>query len=122
MTTQMKPAYDRVAAFITEDKPNGQTPDKQGALALPKGVEFYNAMLYLQTTTDMTADEIHELGLSEVARIRGEMEKVKEAGRLQGHAGRVLRLHAHGQAFLPAEQRRGRGGVHQARRRLSRRA
>ena len=84
MTTQMKPAYDRVAAFITEDKPNGQTPDKQGALALPKGVEFYNAMLYLQTTTDMTADEIHELGLSEVARIRGEMEKVKEAAGFKG--------------------------------------
>ena len=84
MTTQMKPAYDRVAAFITEDKPNGQTPDSQGAQALPKGVEFYNAMLYLQTTTDMTADEIHELGLSEVARIRGEMEKVKEAAGFKG--------------------------------------
>jgi uncharacterized protein (DUF885 family) len=41
MTTQMKPAYDRVAAFITEDKPNGQTTKSQGALALPKGVEFY---------------------------------------------------------------------------------
>jgi uncharacterized protein (DUF885 family) len=84
MTTQMKPAYDRVAAFITEDKPKGQTPDRQGAQALPKGVEFYNAMLYLQTTTDMTADEIHELGLSEVARIRGEMEKVKEAAGFRG--------------------------------------
>ena len=84
MTTQMKPAYDRVAAFITEDKPNGQKPDKQGALALPNGVEFYNAMLYLQTTTNMTADEIHELGLSEVARLRGEMEKVKSAAGFKG--------------------------------------
>jgi uncharacterized protein (DUF885 family) len=84
MTTQMKPAYDRVAAFITEDKPNGQKPDKQGAQVLPKGVEFYDAMLYLQTTTAMTADEIHTLGLSEVARIRGEMEKVKEAAGFKG--------------------------------------
>ena len=79
MKEQMKPAYDRVAAFITEDKPNGQKPEKQGAQALPNGTEFYNAALYLSTTTDMTADEIHELGLSEVARLRGEMEKVKAA-------------------------------------------
>jgi uncharacterized protein (DUF885 family) len=84
MVQQMKPAYDRVAAFLTEDKPNGQKPDKQGALALPNGAEFYKGALYLQTTTEMTPDEIHELGLSEVARIRGEMEKVKEAAGFKG--------------------------------------
>jgi uncharacterized protein (DUF885 family) len=78
MKDQMKPAYDRVAAFIAEDKPSGQKPDRQGALALPNGAEFYTASLRLMTTTDMTADEIHELGLSEVARLRGEMEQVKE--------------------------------------------
>ena len=78
MTTQMKPAYDRVAAFLTEDKPNGAERRTGKARRLCRtGVEFYNATLYLQTTTDMTADEIHELGLSEVARIRAEMEKVK---------------------------------------------
>lgn len=84
MTQQMKPAYDRVAAFLAEDKPNGQKPDKQGAQALPNGTEFYNAALYLSTTTDMTADEIHELGLAEVARLRGEMEKVKEQTGFKG--------------------------------------
>ncbi len=84
MTAQMKPAYDRVAAFLTEDKPNAQAPASQGARALPQGAEFYKAMLYLQTTTDMTADEIHALGLSEVARIRGEMEKVKETAGFKG--------------------------------------
>ena len=36
------------------------------------------------TTTDMTASEIHELGLSEVARIRGEMEKIKEQVGFEG--------------------------------------
>ena len=84
MTQQMKPAYDRVAAFLKEDKPNGQKPEKQGALALPDGAKFYDAALYLSTTTEMTADEIHELGLSEVARIRAEMEKVKEATGFKG--------------------------------------
>jgi uncharacterized protein (DUF885 family) len=84
MKEQMKPAYDRVAAFITEDKPNGQKPEKQGALALPNGADFYNATLYLSTTTDMTADEIHELGLAEVARLRAEMEAVKAQTGFEG--------------------------------------
>lgn len=84
MKEQMKPAYDRVAAFLIEDKPNGQKPDKQGAQALPNATEFYNAALYLSTTTEMTADEIHELGKSEVARLRAEMEKVKEETGFKG--------------------------------------
>jgi uncharacterized protein (DUF885 family) len=83
MTEKMKPAYDRVAAWVAEDKKNA-SPQPQGAGALPAGAEYYKAMLNLQTTTDMTADEIHELGLSEVARIRGEMEKVKEAAGFKG--------------------------------------
>lgn len=41
------------------------------------GAEQYNRLIKLYTTTDMTADEIHQLGLDEVARIRSEMEKVK---------------------------------------------
>jgi uncharacterized protein (DUF885 family) len=84
MTQQMKPAYDRVAAFITADRPNAQKPDKQGATALPGAPDFYNDTLYLSTTTHMTADEIHELGKAEVARIRGEMQKVKEAAGFKG--------------------------------------
>jgi uncharacterized protein (DUF885 family) len=84
MTQQMKPAYERVSAFLAADKPNGQKPAKQGALALPNGGDYYNAALYLQTTTTMTADEIHELGLKEVARIRSEMEKVKAAAGFKG--------------------------------------
>jgi uncharacterized protein (DUF885 family) len=84
MTRQMKPSYDRVAAFITEDEPNAQKPARQGAMALPGAPDFYSDMLYLSTTTRMTADEIHELGKAEVARIRGEMEKVKEAAGFKG--------------------------------------
>ena len=76
MTGKMKPAYERVAAWLTEDIAN-TTPEARGAGALPDGAAYYAAALKLQTTTDMTADEIHELGLSEVARIRGEMEAVK---------------------------------------------
>ncbi|HEX5006847.1 MAG TPA: DUF885 domain-containing protein, partial [Hyphomonadaceae bacterium] len=84
LTLQLKPAYDRVTAFLTEDMSRAQKPDKQGASALPGAPNYYNDTLYLSTTTHMTADEIHELGKAEVARIRGEMEKVKAAAGFKG--------------------------------------
>jgi len=77
MTEQMKPAYDRLVAWLAEDKANTK-PEAEGAGALPDGAAYYNAALSLRTTTDMTADEIHQLGLSEVARIQKEMEAIKE--------------------------------------------
>ena len=49
--------------------------------ALPDGAEWYDALIRQETTTNLTASEIHQIGLDEVARIRGEMEKVmSEAG------------------------------------------
>jgi uncharacterized protein (DUF885 family) len=45
---------------------------------LPDGAAFYEEMLESSTTTAMTADEIHDLGLREVARIRGEMDVIRE--------------------------------------------
>jgi len=45
--------------------------------SLPNGRETFNYLIRYHTTTNMTAEQIHELGKSEVARIRGEMEKVK---------------------------------------------
>ncbi len=83
MTTKMKPAYDRLSAWVAEDKKNA-SPTPQGAGSLPNGEAYYNAMLSLMTTTDMTADQIHQLGLSEVARIQGEMEKVKDEAGFKG--------------------------------------
>ncbi|MDZ4053317.1 MAG: DUF885 family protein, partial [Phenylobacterium sp.] len=76
MTGSMKPAYDRLGAWLASDR--GQASAlPQGAGALPDGAAYYQAMLRQQTTTDMTADQIHALGLSEVARIRAEMETLK---------------------------------------------
>jgi len=76
MTGDMKPAYDRLAAWLTADRPN-TTPDARGVGALPNGQAYYAAKLLDETTTGMTAEEIHQLGLSEVKRIRGEMETLK---------------------------------------------
>ncbi|MEC7819337.1 MAG: DUF885 domain-containing protein [Pseudomonadota bacterium] len=50
----------------------------QGAWSLPDGDAYYASRLAASTTTDMTADQIHEIGLSQVAAIRREMEAVKD--------------------------------------------
>ncbi|MEZ5953588.1 MAG: DUF885 domain-containing protein [Hyphomonas sp.] len=71
-------AYFNIIAFATEDMAN--SPDSNqpvGAYLQPDGEAYYNDRLKQMTTTALTADEIHELGLSEVARIRGEMEAIK---------------------------------------------
>ena len=47
-----------------------------GAWKLPNGAEYYAHRLKRMTTTDMTADEIHDLGLREVDRIHGEMREI----------------------------------------------
>ncbi len=77
LTTAIKPAYERIVAWLESDKANAST-DAKGVSALPDGAAYYNVALEQQTTTSMTADEIHELGLKEVARIRAEMETIRE--------------------------------------------
>ncbi len=77
LVDQMKPAYARLIAWMKADQVNAQS-GKVGALTLPKGADWYNASLEIQTTTKMTAEEIHQLGLSEVTRIHAEMEAIKD--------------------------------------------
>ncbi|RYY97446.1 MAG: DUF885 domain-containing protein, partial [Alphaproteobacteria bacterium] len=74
---KLKPAYERVVAWLKEDRPN-TSEQALGASALKDGVAFYDNALAQQTTTNLTADEIHNIGLKEVERIHGEMEKIKE--------------------------------------------
>jgi uncharacterized protein (DUF885 family) len=83
MTDSMKPGYTRYIDWLKSDVAN-TTPDAKGVGALPDGAAWYNAALKLRTTTDMTADEIHQLGLSEVARIQKEMEAVKDKTDFKG--------------------------------------
>jgi uncharacterized protein (DUF885 family) len=83
MTSSMKPAYERVAAWLVAEREKTST-EPQGAHALPNGRAYYDDLLKLQTTTRLTADQIHELGLAEVKRIRGEMEQLKAKIGFQG--------------------------------------
>jgi uncharacterized protein (DUF885 family) len=52
-----------------------------GAISLPGGADWYAAALRLNTTTDLSADEIHRIGLGEVKRIEGEQDALaRQAG------------------------------------------
>ncbi len=69
------PAYERLLDFF-EDEYFASARTTLGASSLPGGKRFYKEQIYLYATLDMTADEIHQLGVSEVARIRAEMESI----------------------------------------------
>ncbi|MGE3177950.1 MAG: DUF885 family protein [Vicinamibacterales bacterium] len=76
MREAMKPGYDRLIAWLKADAPNAPA-EARGVGSLPNGRAWYDAALSLNTGLAMTADEIHALGLAEVARIRVEMEALK---------------------------------------------
>jgi uncharacterized protein (DUF885 family) len=71
------PAYDALIAWFEQDVKNTDA-EARGVGALPQGTDFYKDRLVASTTTAMTADQIHEFGLEEIARIHGEMEAVKQ--------------------------------------------
>jgi len=83
LLNKVKPAYEKLIAFIAEDMSN-TTKQAKGVSELPDGTSYYNYRLKAQTTTDLSADEIHNLGLSEVARLREEMEGLKKAAGFEG--------------------------------------
>ncbi len=77
------PAFEKLHTFMSTDyMAAGRT--SSGISDIPNGEEYYKHQIKLYTTTDMSADEIHQLGLNEVARILSEMEKVKEAVGFEG--------------------------------------
>ncbi len=77
------PAYKSLHQFMSTAYLDAGR-ESSGIADIPNGSDFYNYQIKLYTTTNMTADEIHKLGLSEVARISSEMEKVKEQVGYQG--------------------------------------
>ena len=83
ITKKLAPKYKVLQDFLVNTYlPAGR--ETSGFGSLPSGPETYNYLLRLHTTTTLTADQIHELGKSEVARIRGEMEKVKSSMGFKG--------------------------------------
>ena len=83
LVDNLAPGYQNLIAFMNDDIKN-TSESAQGVHALPDGTAYYEYRLKSITTTDMTAEEIHQLGLDEVKRIRGEMEVIKEKDGFEG--------------------------------------
>lgn len=74
------PAYQRISNFLG-DEYIAAARDTVGLYAQPNGADWYAYMVRIRTTTDMSPDEIHQIGLDEVARIQDEMRGVmKQVG------------------------------------------
>ena len=77
------PAYSRLATFMKEEYlPKGRL--SSGISDIPNGKAYYQYLIRTMTTTDKSADEIYQTGLSEVKRIKAEMEKTKDAVGFKG--------------------------------------
>ena len=76
LVSSVKPAYEHLINHLTQLETKAGTDD--GVWRFKDGAEFYNNALKRTTTTNMTADQIHELGLAEVARIHAEMNAIMQ--------------------------------------------
>jgi len=78
----VSPAYRDLIAFSREQKALANTDD--GVWKHPNGTAYYQHQLKYLTTTELTAEDIHNLGLSEVERIHNEMRSIMEEVHFEG--------------------------------------
>ncbi|QAY78755.1 DUF885 family protein [Sphingosinicella sp. BN140058] len=91
------PAYRKLLAFLrTEYMPRAR--EDIAATSLPGGKAYYQALIRKFTTLDLTAEQIHAIGLKEVARIRADMEATRRASGFEGSMPEFL-------AFLRSDPR-----------------
>ena len=78
------PGYARVIAFAEEELPQAAVNATGVGTTHPNGKAYYEYQLRQNTTTGMNAEQIHELGLAEVARLRGELEALQKKMGIEG--------------------------------------
>jgi uncharacterized protein (DUF885 family) len=83
------PAHQRAAAFLRADRVNaGEDP---GVMRLPRGQDFYTAALRIETTTTLSPNEIHDIGVQRVAALNAELDiALRRIGLTEGPVGARL--------------------------------
>jgi len=76
LINNLKPGYEQLITYLTALEKKADNRD--GAWKFPDGEAFYNNALKRTTTTDLTSEQIHDIGLSEVSRIHKEMRVIQE--------------------------------------------
>ena len=113
LTERVKPAYEDIIAWASADRANSDEV-ATGVWKLPDGPAYYNDRLAASTTTSMTAEEIHDLGLAEVDRIHAEMVAIKEQVGFQGTLQEFFASLRNNPRFLFPNTDEGREGYLQA--------
>ena len=110
VTNSIYPALDRQIALMEQLKSTSQPGD--GAQRLPDGEAIYAAALLQATTTNFTPDEVHRLGLAQVAEISGQIDTIlKSAGYTTGTVGERLDALNKSAAQLYADTDEGRAAL-----------
>ncbi|TMM49896.1 DUF885 domain-containing protein [Qipengyuania marisflavi] len=91
ITQTVTPAYAEWLAFF-RDEYLPQTRQTLAASTMPDGAEYYRQQIRQYTTLDLTAEEIHRIGLGEVARITAEMETVRAEAAFAGSLKEFVRF------------------------------
>lgn len=82
LSSSVKPAYEGLIGYLTRQQQ--QASEDDGVWRFKDGDAFYNAALARTTSTDLTAEQIHQLGLAEVARIHQEMQAIMQKTGFKG--------------------------------------
>lgn len=82
LNSSVKPAYQQLISTLKDQQKRATQDD--GVWKFPRGAEFYNVRLQRHTTTQLSASQIHDLGVKNVARIHAEMREVLKLLKFKG--------------------------------------
>lgn len=106
MKASFAPAYQSLIHYLTDLKE--KSDGRAGAWKFPEGADFYNAALKRTTTTDLTAEEIHSIGLKEVIRIHNEMRALIKQVEFKGDLQQFFSFMRDDKQFYYAADKKGR--------------
>lgn len=106
LTTEFKAGYQALVSYLIQLEKKADNTD--GAWKFPQGDKFYNNALSRTTTTDLTADEIHQIGLDEVKRIHDEMRLIMTKVGFKGNLNEFFEFMRHDPQFYYAGDDAGR--------------
>jgi uncharacterized protein (DUF885 family) len=109
LTDQLHPAYNSFVDWLKSDMPNADE-QARGVSALPNGEAYYNHQLATYTTLPMTADDVHQLGMSEVQRILAEMDDIRANVAFEGDLKEFFEFIRTDPRFYYANTDEGRAG------------
>ncbi len=106
LKASVKPGYEKLISAV--EVIQAKADDKDGAWKFPDGEAFFNNALARTTSTNLTAKEIHQIGLDEVARIHKEMKAIKDKVGFEGDLAAFFEFMRHDPQFYYPETEQGR--------------